>query len=54
MRVADKHATTKVRELMDYAEYNRRAWDRQVELGNEWTVPVSEDIVAAARDGVWQ
>lgn len=54
MRVADKHATTKARELMDYAEYNRRAWDRQVELGNEWTVPVSEEIVAAARDGVWQ
>ncbi|MGI9441164.1 MAG: class I SAM-dependent methyltransferase [Rubripirellula sp.] len=40
-------------ELMDYAEYNRRAWDQQVEQGNEWTVPVSKEIIAATRDGDW-
>ena len=38
---------------MDYAEYNRAAWDQQVEQGNEWTIPVSKEIIAAARDGDW-
>lgn len=32
---------------------NRAAWDRQVETGNEWTVPVSPEVIAAARDGDW-
>lgn len=32
---------------------NREAWDRQVERGNEWSVPVSPDIIAAARRGEW-
>ena len=31
---------------MDYAEYNRAAWDQQVEQGNEWTIPVSKEIIA--------
>jgi SAM-dependent methyltransferase len=34
--------------------YNRNAWNRQVELGNPWTVPVSEAGVAEARQGRWQ
>jgi len=34
--------------------YNRAAWDRQVEQGNPWTVPVSPEQTAAARQGVWQ
>jgi ubiquinone/menaquinone biosynthesis C-methylase UbiE len=38
---------------MDYAEYNRRAWDQQVKRGNEWTVPVSEETIAAVRTGDW-
>jgi SAM-dependent methyltransferase len=36
---------------MDIRAYNRRAWDRQVESGNPWTIPVSEAEVAAARQG---
>ncbi|HEY2505926.1 MAG TPA: class I SAM-dependent methyltransferase [Streptosporangiaceae bacterium] len=32
---------------------NRAAWDRQVETGNEWTVPVGPDVTAAARAGDW-
>src|SRR5215475_4018899 len=32
---------------------NRAAWDRQVEAGNEWTVPVGPDVTAAARAGDW-
>lgn len=34
--------------------YNRRAWDRQVEYGNPWTVPVSEAEIAQARQGHWK
>jgi SAM-dependent methyltransferase len=32
---------------------NRAAWDRQVEVGNEWTVPVGPEVIAAARGGDW-
>jgi SAM-dependent methyltransferase len=35
-------------------EYNRAAWDRQVESGNRWTVPVDPQTIAAARRGQWQ
>ena len=38
---------------MDILSYNRDAWDRCVERGNRWTVPVSADDVAAARRGQW-
>ena len=38
---------------MDIRDYNRRAWNRQVEQGNIWTVPVSPEQVAAARRGEW-
>ncbi len=33
--------------------YNRRAWDRQVERGNRWTVPVDPEEIARARVGDW-
>jgi SAM-dependent methyltransferase len=36
---------------MDIRTHNRVAWDRQVEGGNRWTVPVSPEQVAAARQG---
>jgi SAM-dependent methyltransferase len=39
---------------MNIQEYNRRAWNRQVELGNRWTVAVEPDVIAAARQGRWQ
>jgi SAM-dependent methyltransferase len=38
---------------VDVREHNRLAWDRQVEGGNPWTVPVSPGEVAAARRGEW-
>jgi len=37
----------------DAVAHNRAAWDRQVDSGNEWTVPVSPEAVAAARSGTW-
>ena len=39
---------------MDITAYNRQAWDRRVAQGNRWTVPVSADVIAAARRGQWQ
>jgi ubiquinone/menaquinone biosynthesis C-methylase UbiE len=38
---------------MDFRGYNRGAWDRQVENGNQWTVPVGPDVIEAARRGQW-
>jgi SAM-dependent methyltransferase len=39
---------------MDIREYNRSAWDKEVERGNEWTQPVSPEVIAAARQGRWE
>jgi SAM-dependent methyltransferase len=33
--------------------HNRASWDREVETGNEWTVPVGPEVIAAARTGAW-
>jgi SAM-dependent methyltransferase len=38
---------------MDVRSYNREAWNREVEGGNRWTVPVSPEEIAAARGGEW-
>jgi SAM-dependent methyltransferase len=38
----------------DILRYNCHAWDRQVERGNPWTIPVGPDIIARARLGDWQ
>jgi SAM-dependent methyltransferase len=36
---------------MDVVEYNRNAWNRQVEKGNRWTIGASAEEIAAARRG---
>ena len=38
---------------MDIAKYNRKAWDGLVQSGNRWTVPVSSEEIAEARNGNW-
>ncbi len=38
---------------MDIREYNRKAWNRLVEQGNEWTRPVTPEVIAAATRGEW-
>lgn len=38
----------------DILLYNRRAWDRQVEQGNTYTVPVGQEEIARARNGDWR
>jgi TfoX N-terminal domain len=41
-------------EQQDILSYNRYAWDRQVERGNRWTVPVGREEIARARKGNWE
>ncbi len=38
---------------MDVRSYNREMWNKQVEYGNPWTVPVTPEVIAAARRGEW-
>ena len=38
---------------MDIRSYNRQAWDSEVERGSPWTIPVSHEIIEAARRGQW-
>lgn len=37
----------------EYIEYNRFAWNRQVEKGNTWTQPVDHAVIEEARQGKW-
>ncbi|MGO8960941.1 MAG: class I SAM-dependent methyltransferase [Streptosporangiaceae bacterium] len=37
----------------DPVAHNRAAWDREVETGNEWTIPVGPEVIEAARAGDW-
>jgi len=39
---------------MDIRAYNRTAWDREVRRGNQWTVPVSREVIAEAKKGRWE
>ena len=39
---------------MDVREHNREAWDREVERGNDWTIPVTSEVIGAARRGWWE
>jgi SAM-dependent methyltransferase len=38
----------------DIREYNKALWNKLVDKGNRWTIPVSAQEVAAARQGSWQ
>ncbi len=38
---------------LDIRAYNSAAWDSQVAQGNRWTQPVSPELIADARRGVW-
>jgi len=39
---------------MDIRSHNRVAWDKQVESGNQWILPVSAEVFATARRGQWK
>ena len=35
----------------EITQYNKQAWNHEVEIGNLWTIPVSPEEVASARKG---
>jgi SAM-dependent methyltransferase len=37
----------------DPIEHNRRAWDKRVNDSDQWTRPVSSDVIQRARSGDW-
>jgi SAM-dependent methyltransferase len=37
----------------DPVAHNRLAWDREVDKGNEWSRPVTPEVIAKARAGEW-
>ncbi|MEA3439642.1 MAG: class I SAM-dependent methyltransferase [Chloroflexota bacterium] len=39
---------------MDIRKFNRDTWNRYVEDGNQWTIPVSSEAIAEARAGRWK
>ncbi len=39
---------------MDIRAYNRDAWNKEVEKGNPWTLPVDHEKIVQARQGNWQ
>ena len=40
--------------MMDITGYNSEAWDREIELGNVWTKPVSPELIQKAKAGQWE
>lgn len=38
---------------MDIRAHNRQAWDRAVAEKNPWSIPVTSEVIAAARRGQW-
>jgi len=38
---------------MDIIEHNRKAWDRESRGGSAWCMPVSAELIQAARNGQW-
>ena len=41
----------KTEPTLNVRKYNRYAWDRQVDKKNPFTIPVSSEVIAAARRG---
>ena len=40
--------------MMDYIKTNSEIWDKHVETGYKWSVPVSEEIIENAQNGKWE
>jgi len=39
---------------MDITDYNRAAWDKLVQSESRFTIPVSKEVISAARQGQWE
>lgn len=58
MAVANMNSTTSHSQVpgdhRSLLAYNRDAWNKAVETGSQWTIPVSPAEIAAAKAGDWQ
>jgi len=39
--------------MNDYIKHNQFAWNKQVEYKNQWTIPVSPEVITKAKQGIW-
>ncbi|SEN04764.1 class I SAM-dependent methyltransferase [Lihuaxuella thermophila] len=39
---------------MNIVDYNSKAWDRNVEKKNRWTIPVDREAIQKAKNGKWE
>lgn len=39
---------------MNILEYNSQSWDKAVESGNPWSIPIGADVIEKARIGEWE
>nr|WP_286427908.1 class I SAM-dependent methyltransferase [Myroides marinus] len=37
----------------EYLQHNQKAWDKQALANQQWSMPVSEELVAKAKQGDW-
>ena len=37
---------------MELLEHNRIAWNHEVKIGNQWTIPVSDEQIQEAKKGL--
>ncbi|MCC9600887.1 class I SAM-dependent methyltransferase [Stieleria sp. JC731] len=42
-----------MKDINQISQYNREAWDTLVARGDRWTIPVTSEVIAAARSGEW-
>lgn len=40
--------------MINVRAFNREQWDKQVDAGNPWTVPVGREVLVRARKGDWE
>lgn len=52
--VEESTGLRKTRSDEEVLQYNKAAWNRQVEKGNPWTIPVSPEEIRNARMGVFK
>jgi len=40
--------------MVNVLQFNKDAWNKQVDAKNRWTIPVSPEVIKSAKSGKWQ
>lgn len=51
-RISSNYKTTQHDIKMDIVKYNKSAWDNYVDKKDRWTIPVSEQELENAKNGI--